>query len=431
MAASLLQDEIDTPGNLVLFNPITLSRAVAAPDVPHAIRSRLVDVNWNVLGGANGPPHDGTGKGKRLQLNLFSDREFVAVYDRVEQNLSGSFTWVGHLQGIEYSTVLFVVQEQQMVGLVAAPGESFEIRPVAGGAHVVLQVDESAFVLEPDDAIVPKALDASSYKQPASIGGYADGGSIIDVMVIYSAEAIAENPAIESDIELAVAYTNQAYVNSQINQRLALVHTAQVAYDGPRDSLDSALVALRNVDGYIDEIHTWRDTYHADLVSFVVGEIPGEYAAGLGYLLTNPYPYNESWGFSALQSISMAGHVFAHELGHNMGGHHDWYIIGPTPTIYPYAHGYVDPDVGFRTIMAYHNLCIELGRWCPTLPYFSNPDLSYRGAPLGVPEGTSTSCSAGSIAHYRCDADNRKTLNNTAALVAGYRSSEKVWSGAV
>ena len=64
----------------------------------------------------------------------------------------------------------------------------------------------------------------------------------------------------------------------------------------------------------------------------------------------------------------------------------------------------------WRTIMAYNNECLDLGFSCTRLGYFSNPDRTYGGLPLGRPSSGSD------------PADNRKALNASHAFVASWRS---------
>ena len=64
---------------------------------------------------------------------------------------------------------------------------------------------------------------------PEAITGnpQADDGSIIDVMVVYTpaSRTATAQAGIKSLIDLAVAETNQAYLNSQINTQLRLVYS--------------------------------------------------------------------------------------------------------------------------------------------------------------------------------------------------------------
>jgi hypothetical protein len=133
----------------------------------------------------------------------------------------------------------------------------------------------------------------------------------------------------------------------------------------------------------------------------------------------------ESNAFAAVDIECATGYYsFGHEMGHNMGARHDWYV-DDLKTPYGYAHGYVNydnPGDRWRTIMAYNNECDKQGVYCYRIPYWSNPAVLRNGAPMGVPDGTSTSCVA-NVLHPHCDADNHKTLNNTAYTVANFRAS--------
>lgn len=59
--------------------------------------------------------------------------------------------------------------------------------------------------------------------------------------------------------EEAVARTNQAYINSNINTQLRLVYVHYTPYDDRSDSCGSVLGAVRkNGDGVMDEVHDLR-----------------------------------------------------------------------------------------------------------------------------------------------------------------------------
>ena len=122
--------------------------------------------------------------------------------------------------------------------------------------------------------------------------------------------------------------------------------------------------------------------------------------------MTSVAPYFESYAFSVVGWRCATGYYsFAHEMGHNMGSHHDR-ANASGPGAYDYSHGYQAPDEAFRTIMAY-NCPGE----CPRVNYWSNPAVSYGGQPTGVVHTAPDS------------ADNRRSLNNTAYTVANFRSA--------
>jgi hypothetical protein len=203
--------------------------------------------------------------------------------------------------------------------------------------------------------------------------------------------------------------------------RLRLAGTAEVDYAGAGD-LGVDLAAVRSTsDGKMDEIHAMRNSLGADLVALVVETDP-KYC-GIAYVLTSPSSTSSAAsGFSVVKRTCMTGYSFAHELGHNMGSQHDWYMTSAAGA-YRYSHGHIDLDGGFRTIMSYSNLCSDLGRSCTRIAYFSNPNIRSGGRAIGVSEGTNTSCTPNNTGNPPCDAENARSINNTAQAVANFRTS--------
>ena len=191
----------------------------------------------------------------------------------------------------------------------------------------------------------------------------------------------------------------------------------EVDYIEDGDSFIDLRRLLEDSDGFMDHVHELRDLYTADLVHIVVGRsvnVSGV-AASIGG--------DESGGFALTVSYG-GGLVFAHELGHNMGLYHDRYKVGVPAEGSHY--GYVNQrmfDEGapesarWRTIMAFPNQCPEVGGFsCPWVPYFSNPDLTYNGDPMGVPADHPSTGVDG-------PADAVRTLNERREITANFRRS--------
>ena len=209
-------------------------------------------------------------------------------------------------------------------------------------------------------------------------------------------------------IHLAVAETNQGYANSNVIQRLRLVHAYEVNYaEGiGKDGFENALSDVAGAsDLYMNEIHALRDKYGADLVSLW---IDNDYACGLGYLMTSTAGDFSSNAFTVCHYTCATGYYsFAHEMGHNQGCHHDRAnAVGNGVYSYSYGFQQVAADPLFRTIMAYN--CVS---GCTRVNYWSNPSVSYTGYPTGI---VSTDPEA---------ADNHLSLNNTRAIAANWRQS--------
>ncbi len=398
------------------------------PQGENILRSRLVTVDYGQL------------QRDRLLLNLFPETALPVVRTRLVKNASGSVSWIGRVQGMEGTIVVLVLRDEMLTGIITTPAGAYRVRYLQDGVHAVQQMDP-AFALPPvagalRDYLIPAI--AGPRRAGAAADAAADDGSIIDIMVVYTDDAA--DATILSEIEGAVAWTNESYINSDINQRVWLVHTMEVLYNEEDPDLHGGNRLnwdLNNItnpsDGVIDDVHPTRNEFHADLTMFVVENADNDpnVCRGLAWL-QDPISLDfEDYGFATMESCLDWGQmIFAHEFGHNMGARHDWYVDDAT-TPYPYAHGYVPPDYAFHTIMAYSSECSDQGANCPLIPHFSNPNVSYNGQPTGVGDTGPANCTAGVVPAQRCQADVHRTLDNAAPTVAGFRASEIVWTGAV
>ena len=252
--------------------------------------------------------------------------------------------------------------------------------------------------------------------------------SVIDVAVFYTSAA-RENTGgtdeIATAIDLMVAETNMAYMNSGANQRLNLVAAEEVAGYRETNNLATDVLRLRSTsDGYMDEIHDIRDEVAADIVLLIPAGLSGS-----AYQLHVPSTSSESSAFGVVNAYSSS--TFAHELGHIMGLRHDRYAqCGGScyaVTRFPYAFGYVNqealepgaPDTAFwRTIMAYPNQCGA----CPAILRFSNPDQIYPD-PGGDPLGKAGLEPAAGVDG---PSDAVRMLNRTRGYVANYRTAPAI-----
>ncbi len=340
-----------------------------------------------------------------MELNLFDDVSFSAVFDRVELNRSGSYSWIGQVEGVEHSQVVLVVKERVMMGSIELPEASYEIRYESKGVHKVYEIDTSALPPGGEPIEVDSfqdSLNKTFSAKALSDDDSAEDGSIIDIMVVYTIEARESRggtTAIETQIDLDVTETNLAYENSEVTQRLHLVHTAEIDYIESGDSETDLVRLQEDGDGFMDEVHLLRDTYGADMVSLFVADFD---QGGKGYLMASVSHDFERWAFNVVNAKFPLWSL-RHELGHNMGcAHHP--IEDDYEGAFPFAYGYGDPDGEFYTIM-----CSSAVDACsgPRINYFSNPNVTYKGKPTG--EADLSDCA--------------RTLNLTASTVANFRDS--------
>jgi hypothetical protein len=375
-------------------------------------------------------------------LNLFDDVSLTAALDRVDVRGDG-FVWVGHIPGIEQSTVTLSMLDGAMAGSVVMPGSVYGIRLVQAGLHEVTQVDQARY--PPELPALPVELQQAGAPPAAlrpadrpEVAG--DDGSRIDVMVLYTAAAASAaggSSAMVSRLNLGVSETNTAYSNSGLAQRLRLVYSQQVTHTEHND-LAQDLYQVTNYNGTVlstalgNTAASLRNTYGADLVMLVTSP-PAATGCGIAWLLTSNSTGFAPYGFSVVDQVCISpNYTFAHELGHNMGARHDWYMDNSV-TPYTYSHGHVNLGASaatrWRTIMSYNDVCqAALLASCTRLLQWSNPGVTNGGQPMGIAGGTSTACRVGNTgtggtpSPNTCDADDHRALNNTANTIANFRT---------
>ena len=101
----------------------------------------------------------------------------------------------------------------------------------------------------------------------------------------------------------------------------------------------------------------FRFIYAADVVSLLTST-PGSAYCGIAWHMSSVSSGFAGFAYSVVeQSCAVGPLAFSHELGHNMGAHHDPFVAGAEQTLFPYSHGYVDLVARFRTIMSYTDQC--------------------------------------------------------------------------
>jgi hypothetical protein len=411
--------------------------AQARPAAANVRRSRQVIVSLDGMPTPADLASVGRASRTPVRLDLFEDVSVVADFDHFDENPRGT-TWVGHVRGVPQSTVTLVYGDGRMTGTVVTPDAVYAIGPApdpsaafSAGRHVVSELDQGGF--RPEGRPLEVDLPSTSRVAARDVRPQ-DAAEVIDLMVIYTpgAEAWADPrppelrdaSAILDRISLGVSETNTSYMNSGVQQRLRLVHVEQVLHDEIPDSEDT-LGQFQAGTGAFAGVAALRDLHAADLVMLV--QYSSSSVCGLAYLMSVPAPEFESMAFSVVEADCISPNfTFAHELGHNMGLRHDWFVDSDA-TPFSYAHGHVHtgaPGDRWRSLMSYNDLCASLGFGCTRLLSWSNADLLYNGAPMGVPAGTKASCTTGSADANTCDADTRLALNETAPVVASFRVSQ-------
>lgn len=366
-------------------------------------------------------------------------KSIYAKYVRHMLHSDGSWTWIGKV-ATRYGeqSVVLTFGKNAVYGYIPQD-TGMPLRLVTHRGQVgLLQTDATLLARSrewralrsvrdnPVPVRVPSA--ATRSRAAAAPATTVTGPVTIDVMVVYTPGFVTEHgsqSAALTRIQNLVDITNQAYIDSGVNQRIRLVHTMEVNYPDASTN-DSALTDITGSNGTVpaalQAVAPARTQYGADLVALVrsfsnsaQGNCGEGWMNGGGQVSIDPaqdamygYSVSSDGSDTAGTNYYCADTTFAHELGHNMGNDHDRATAkGDSGGAYPYSYGYLGTGTsGFTTIMGYSTSTN------PWIAKFSNPSIATcMGAPCGIADAAADS------------ADNAHSMNNTAPLIAQFEPS--------
>ena len=395
---------------------------------PMALRQRWANVEIGRLDAVRGRVREGALAG--LRLNMWPDAEFDAVFERMARTGDG-YVLSGRLAAVRNGAATLVVNGDVVVGTVWTPRGVYDIRTV-GDRQVVREVDVRTLppLAEPAVRAYPRNATKAGAERAFNVeDGAADDGSVVDILVLWTAAAAKRaggRANINALINLSVALANDAYARSGVMFRLSLVGTEQT--DFPDANLTfSRAVSMYDDDqlaAYWNDLGAVRDRVGADIVTIAMEMFFGGFA-NLMHELSREF---EALAYNFVHVDHLGRTTLAHEVGHNMGLQHDR-AVDPQGGIFPYSHGYVNQRAlgaqaragsCWATIMAYLHQCRRHEhRLGVHVPYFSNPALRYpaeHGDPLGVAADSE-------FADGRGPADAVRSLNKARHVVANFRPS--------
>ncbi len=321
-------------------------------------------------------------------LNI-DDRALRARFEREDLDPSGFRSWVGSLEGVPYSHVVFTVRDGVVSGLINAVSVLYQVRTASAAVYVVDQLDPAQFRRE-----LNPPVGADGPVRPAIGSASLEDGSAIDVLLLYTDAARVRaggSAQIEALVSQVVSDTNTAFARSGVVPRLRLAGSAPLPF-AEAPSLETDLLRLTSSS----VAQGLRNDFRADLVQLLVSS-PDFSACGIGWLLAAPSANFDAYSVADVSCV--AQYTPTHEMGHNMGSHHAP-EDGATGAALPFSYAYKDPVRGFRTIMAHP--CA--GASCPRIPNFSNPSVLHDGyvtGSSGQNNAGSLNIAASTVANWR------------------------------
>lgn len=306
---------------------------------------------------------------------------------------TGNLTFTGKLYPSSTKTqpsgTFTMVSVDNVVAISATtPEGNFYLLPTKDGNHVVQQLSSNTqFVCE---AKVPAGKRIRPRRRPRRpavglLNTIRDDGRQADVLVVYTRKAkdkVGGDANVKARVELWRRETNEILnPNSDVDLSIRVVDVRETAFIETSGAGSSGrdLDRLSGDGGVVDanaaQVRQWRTDLRADQVLLIR---EGSNSDGVAYVLTPPFEYefDKAHAYGTMEIDPEYAYVFAHELGHNYGCQHD---TGQGWKNYSNGYCFTGNDgVTYGTVMSY---CGANNR----IPFFSNPDKTYKGKPVGKP----------------------------------------------
>jgi len=349
-----------------------------------------------------------------ITMRLFGDVRATFRRTDIEAAGDSGYAWTGVVDGNPLHYATLIVDRGEITGHVHLLRRVFRIEPVGGGLHRVSELIPSRAGRE--HAVARKRVRSAApqlHRNAATIEPHAGEKTIIKILAVYTAAALAENANLANDIKLAISLANTGFKNSKVPIKFERVKTMSAGdYVEAGDSLADFETDLANLGGDNDPetllaVRKKRNKLKADFVTMFRADAPG--VCGVANFTDTPGRIYRDFAFQVMDWTCIPFYTFHHEAGHSMGLRHDR-AAESEPGV-GYNFGYVNTTSGcfIRTVMATTVACSI----CDRLNFFSTQ------AVMVDVEGTM--CQIGIAKGEANAADNAKRLKEVRGKIANYR----------
>ena len=375
-AANAAENLFAVAGNRAqIAEPGELLRQVAAD--PANARIEVVAANAALIDASTG----------EIALTLPGGIKVNAKQTQFERMESGNEVWTGQIDlgasekaapnaldaGLNH--IIAVRSGNTVLANIRIAGQLFRLVPIDGGAHALVEVDQSKFIVdESDKAYAEMAQNSNPTDTTEALGPVAKAISTIRVLVAFGPAATAAVGNEQQAIDLSFSEANQALSATNTDIRFQQAGAIQFYTQAESSTYSTMLSRLTNgADGFYDAIAGQRNSNTADIVAYVAPASAGLCGQAAGIATSNAQAY-----FVMNPTCLSGNFTFVHEAGHVVGTRHD---NDPTTSPYAFGHGFVMSSIGKRTVMAVNNgpcaSCVRIGA-------FSSPNYTVSGVTIGT-----------------------------------------------
>jgi hypothetical protein len=329
----------------------------------------------------------------------FGEKSFLINKERIEVRGINNFCFIG--KDSMYSRILLSVLDGDILGSIETLNGVYIVETIGENDYAIIKLDQSKIkdcggTEEDDDDYKNEEGyvedDTSNIDYDNNNFNWENNDTLtssilrsagtrdckIRILVLYTPYAQSIEYNIKNTINHAINLANDAFIRSNINYQIELAYAGLTNYTETGYAASDFRQSLRRFrndgDGYMDEVHTLRNKYSADIcVLFSFNNDLCGRATGINVNA------NRSFCIVDVSSGCISKHSFIHEIGHLIGCRHD-YGMDANLVPHTYCHGYINPSKTWRTIMAYGDKC----NGCERKGFWSNPNVYYNGESTGT-----------------------------------------------
>ena len=323
---------------------------------------------------------------RRLSLPLPDGKVLRVERTDLERRGRRDYAWRGRMvnaKGEVNGHVTLTVWKSYVIGRIVTPGKVWRIVPEKGRLWLAQAVEPELPCgtnerSEVASLVMKRAAESAGTTEPAAEAAAAF--TRMRLVVVYPRDTAGGNPArLIADVRAAVDDANSALANGGVNARIELVAVRELNRVEARDPVEDLIFLYDD-----PAMAALRRQMNAPLLSMITLRSSG--VCGIAFLMDRDEYEGRARpvGVSVVRRGCLDDQVLMHEIGHNLGAQHDELnITHPESMLVPYSKAHF--VIGsFRTIMSYANGCDGTIN-CPVIDYFSNPNATFDGHPVGIP----------------------------------------------